>query len=251
VDIELAHEMLAMFVHRFETDAQFDRHLFVGLAFGNQLEHFQLTRTQARNFLSQYKNLVHHYYHHREGGDADTFWAGCGAVRKDIFLASGGFDALTYRYPSIEDIELGFRLRQRGLRVVLAPEVQGTHLKVWRLGNLLHTDIFRRAVPWSRLIHSRSGLPDALNVGVGERINAALPADGFHEAVLERAKRLAHAAPIALRLAKEALLAGLERSPGKGYEVEAENFGKAAMTEDAMVGIMSFVSKQQPDFKGK
>jgi enoyl-CoA hydratase len=62
---------------------------------------------------------------------------------------------------------------------------------------------------------------------------------------------LAQAAPIALRLAKEALLAGLERSPGKGYEVEAENFGKAAMTEDAMVGIMSFVSKQKPDFKGK
>ena len=62
--------------------------------------------------------------------------------------------------------------------------------------------------------------------------------------------RLRHA-PIALRLAKEALLAGLERPPGKGYEVEAENFGRAAMTEDAMVGIMSFVQKQQPDFKGK
>jgi len=90
--------------------------------------------------------------------------------------------------------------------------------------------------------------PEAAAIGL---INAALPADGFHEAVLERARRLAHAAPIALRLAKEALLAGLERSPGKGYEVEAENFGKAAMTEDAMVGIMSFVAKQQPDFKGK
>src|SRR5438309_1636697 len=90
--------------------------------------------------------------------------------------------------------------------------------------------------------------PEAAAIGL---INAALPADGFHEAVLERAKRLAHAAPIALRLAKEALLAGLERSPGKGYEVEAENFGKAAMTEDAMVGVMSFVSKQQSEFNGK
>jgi hypothetical protein len=47
------------------------------------------------------------------------------------------------------------------------------------------------------------------------------------------------------------LLAGLERPQGKGYEVEAENFGRASMTEDAMIGIMSFVSKQQPDFKGK
>jgi enoyl-CoA hydratase/carnithine racemase len=90
--------------------------------------------------------------------------------------------------------------------------------------------------------------PEAAGIGL---INGALPADGFQQAVLERARRLAQAAPIALRLAKEALLAGLERSPGKGYEVEAENFGRTAMTEDAMIGIMSFVSKQRPDFRGK
>jgi enoyl-CoA hydratase len=90
--------------------------------------------------------------------------------------------------------------------------------------------------------------PEAAAIGL---INAALPADGFQAAVLERARRLAKAAPIALQLAKEALLAGLERPPGKGYEVEAENFGRAAMTEDAMMGIMSFVSKQPPEFKGK
>jgi GT2 family glycosyltransferase len=131
-------------------------------------------RPAATNFLSQYKNLVHHYYHRREPGDAGTFWAGCGAVRKEPFLANGGFDAETFPYPSIEDIELGFRLRQRGFRIVLAPEIQGTHLKVWRLGNLLHTDIFRRALPWSRLIHTRTGSPNALNVGPGERRNAAL-----------------------------------------------------------------------------
>src|SRR5438309_2100695 len=94
----------------------------------------------------------------------------------------------------------------------------------------------------------RYSMAEAAAIGL---INAAVPQAGFHEAVLERARRLAKAAPIALRLAKEALLAGLERAPGKGYEVEAENFGRAAMTEDAMVGIMSFVQKQQPDFKGK
>jgi enoyl-CoA hydratase/carnithine racemase len=95
---------------------------------------------------------------------------------------------------------------------------------------------------------ARLKAPEAAAIGL---INAALPTEGFQAAVLERARRLARAAPIAIRLAKEALLAGLERPPGKGYEVEAENFGRAAMTEDAMVGIMSFVSKQQPDFKGK
>jgi GT2 family glycosyltransferase len=133
-------------------------------------------RPQATNFLSQYKNLVHRFYHHRERGDAQTFWAGCGAVRKDIFLACGGFDAERYPYPSIEDIELGSRLRRAGHRVVLAPEIQATHLKVWRLRNLVHTDIARRALPWSRLIQAEGGLPDALNVGIGERIKAALAA---------------------------------------------------------------------------
>jgi enoyl-CoA hydratase/3-hydroxyacyl-CoA dehydrogenase len=95
---------------------------------------------------------------------------------------------------------------------------------------------------------ARLKAPEAAAIGL---INAALPVEGFQAAVLARARRLAQAAPLALRLAKEALLAGLERPPGKGYEVEAENFGRAAMTEDAMIGIMSFVSKQQPDFKGK
>jgi hypothetical protein len=131
-------------------------------------------RPAGTNFLSQYKNLVHHHYHRHEPGEADTFWAGCGAVRTDIFLACGGFDADAYPYPSIEDIELGYRLRERGARIVLAPAIQGTHLKVWHLMNLLHTDIVRRALPWSRLIVARTGLSDALNVGTGERVNAAL-----------------------------------------------------------------------------
>ena len=128
----------------------------------------------ARNFLSQYKNLVHHFYHHRGRRDASTFWAGCGGVRKDAFLAAGGFDVERYKRPSIEDIELGYRLRAAGGRIVLWPELQGTHLKVWRLFNLIHTEIFCRAIPWSRLMLSRSGLVDELNVGKSERLRALL-----------------------------------------------------------------------------
>lgn len=90
--------------------------------------------------------------------------------------------------------------------------------------------------------------PEAAAIGL---INAAIPATEFEATVRQRAQRLADAAPLALRLAKEAILAGLDRQPGKGYEVEAENFGRAFVTEDAMVGIMSFVSKQRPTFKGK
>ena len=90
--------------------------------------------------------------------------------------------------------------------------------------------------------------PDALRIGL---VNAAVPAENFQAAVSERAAVLARSAPIALRLAKEAIIAGMERAPGKAYEVEAENFGRTAMTEDAAIGIMSFVAKQKPEFGGR
>ena len=131
-------------------------------------------RPPAKNFLSQYKNLVHHFYHHRGRSEASTFWAGCGGVRKDAFLAVGGFDVVRYTRPSIEDIELGYRLRAAGGRILLWPALQGTHLKVWRFLNLIHTEVFCRAIPWSRLMLSQTGLVNDLNVGTTERLRAVV-----------------------------------------------------------------------------
>jgi glycosyltransferase involved in cell wall biosynthesis len=131
----------------------------------------------AKNFFSRYKNLVHHYYHHRGSEEAQTFWSGCGAVRRTAFITSGGFNVERYKYPSIEDIELGHRLVNVGGRVRLLRDVQCTHLKVWRFGNLVHTEIFRRAIPWSRLIlNSGGGIPNDLNVGMAEQARALVAA---------------------------------------------------------------------------
>src|ERR1017187_6063223 len=47
VNVELLHDMLAMSFDGLHADAQFRRDLFVGFAFGNQLEHFHLARSQA------------------------------------------------------------------------------------------------------------------------------------------------------------------------------------------------------------
>ncbi|GAB5452110.1 MAG: hypothetical protein Hals2KO_24380 [Halioglobus sp.] len=131
-------------------------------------------RPPGQNFFSQYKNLVHHYYHQRAKEEASTFWSGCGAVRKDAFQAVGGFDIERYRYPSIEDIELGNRLIGAGGRIRMNRAVQCTHLKIWRLWNLLHTEIFRRAIPWSRLILTDSNVPDDLNTSKAEQMRAGL-----------------------------------------------------------------------------
>lgn len=129
-------------------------------------------RPPAQNFMSQYKNLMHRFYHQQGKREAETFWAGCGAVRKSAFLAVGGFDVVTYRRPSIEDIDLGYRLRARGGKLLLLPALEGTHLKVWTLARALHTDIFCRALPWARLMLTREGLTDDLNVSQAERWRA-------------------------------------------------------------------------------
>jgi glycosyltransferase involved in cell wall biosynthesis len=126
----------------------------------------------ARNFASQYKNLVHRFYHQRGKEDSDTFWSGCGAVRKQTFLELGGFDGQRYGRPSIEDIEFGFRLRAAGWSIRLAHALLGTHLKRWTLWEVIRTDIFQRAVPWSNLILSGRGLNNDLNVSPIERLRA-------------------------------------------------------------------------------
>ncbi|MFN2482909.1 MAG: glycosyltransferase family 2 protein [Pyrinomonadaceae bacterium] len=126
------------------------------------------------DFASQFKNLFHHYTHQHSPRRASTFWAGCGAVRRDAFDAVGGFDARRYARPSVEDIELGYRLRRAGFRIALDPELQAKHLKRWTLASLVRADVRDRAVPWSRLILEGEGVCDELNLRVSGRLSAAL-----------------------------------------------------------------------------
>lgn len=125
-------------------------------------------------WFSRYKNLTHRFYHQTARRDAQTFWAGCGAVRKEVFHKAGGFDTDTYRVPSIEDIELGYRIRATGAMIAVDPTLLGKHLKVWTPRNAIFTDIFRRALPWSRLMISREGVTNDLNTSNAEKAKAVL-----------------------------------------------------------------------------
>jgi glycosyltransferase involved in cell wall biosynthesis len=132
----------------------------------------------ARGLVSQYRNLLHHYIHSREEGDAETFWAGLGAVRADAFRRVGGFDAQRYPRPQIEDVELGSRLRGLGYRILLCPDIQGTHLKRWTLRGMIVTDVRDRGIPWMRLLRQRPALSGTLNLRAVEKAYTALAALG-------------------------------------------------------------------------
>jgi hypothetical protein len=131
------------------------------------------TGPRAKGVVSQYRNLLHHYVHQTGNPEASTFWAGCGAVRRSVFEAIGGFDEK--HFPRcIEDIELGYRLRQAGHRIRLDKTLQGTHLKRWTLRSVIRTDVGCRAVPWTRLILERKRAPDDLNLKAGQRASVVL-----------------------------------------------------------------------------
>lgn len=125
------------------------------------------------SFLSQYRNLYHHWVHQRGNPEASTFWAGCGAVWRAAFLDLGGF-AETYDRPSIEDIEFGYRLRRSGHRIRLERTMLGKHMKHWTFRNLLRTDLFQRGAPWVRLLLLTGQLHRDLNLDLNSRAATAL-----------------------------------------------------------------------------
>ena len=130
-------------------------------------------RPGASNFLSQYKNLFHHFVHQQGSAEASTFWSGCGAIKRSVFLEMGGFDT-SYTRPCIEDIELGARLRRAGRRIVLRKDVLAQHLKRWTLAGIVRSDVWDRGVPWTELILREGHVPDDLNLKLAQRVSAVL-----------------------------------------------------------------------------
>jgi GT2 family glycosyltransferase len=166
-DVTIPSDAVGRIVRAFEED--------FGLAalFGS----YDDTPAEA-NFLSQYRNLLHHYVHQAASERASTFWGACGAIRRDVFWGVGGFDE-SYRHPCIEDIELGYRVKKSGYNIRLLKELQVKHLKRWRFISLLKADFFYRAIPWSRLILSEKSMINDLNLKIGDRLSGMLVWTGF------------------------------------------------------------------------
>lgn len=119
--------------------------------------------------VSQYRNLLHHYVHNRNAGETATFWAGCGAVRKDVFNRAGKFDENRYYRPQIEDIELGYRLGAAGAKILIDPRIQCTHHKGWSALSMMRTDLRDRAVPWVKLLLSSPPKRNTRSPSIGRR----------------------------------------------------------------------------------
>ena len=126
-----------------------------------------------QNTISQYKNLFHFYTHQNSQPDAFTFWTGCGGILRSYFVELGGFSD-KYNCPSIEDIELGYRIKKEGHSILLDKTIQVKHLKRWSFFSLITTDFYYRAIPWSRLIMLHGTMNNDMNINLSNRLSVLL-----------------------------------------------------------------------------
>jgi enoyl-CoA hydratase len=81
-------------------------------------------------------------------------------------------------------------------------------------------------------------------------VDMAVAPEAFQSAVDALAGKLAKAATFAIAMIKDSVRRGYDLPLDEALEIEAGNFARAALSTDAAIGIMSFLSKQEPEYTG-
>lgn len=89
---------------------------------------------------------------------------------------------------------------------------------------------------------------EALDVGL---VNRVCPAEGLQAEALRLANEVASRAPVAVRLAREAVRYGVETTIREGLELERRNFYLLFDTEDQKEGMRAFLEKRKAEYKGR
>jgi len=82
-------------------------------------------------------------------------------------------------------------------------------------------------------------------------VNEVAPEGDWLERAMDLAQRIAERPPIAVRLAKQAVIAADESGLSEGLEHERRLYELAMATEDRIEGMGAFLEKRKPDFKGR
>lgn len=89
---------------------------------------------------------------------------------------------------------------------------------------------------------------DALKAGL---INRIAPIELYLEEAVKLASQIAAMSPIAVKLAKEAVLKSFDTTLEQGLMFERKNFYMTFASEDQKEGMSAFIEKRTPKFKGK
>jgi len=89
---------------------------------------------------------------------------------------------------------------------------------------------------------------EALRAGLVTRV---VPPEAYLSEARTLAREIASKPPLAVRLAKEAVLKSFDTTMGMGLEFERKNFYLLFATEDQAEGMAAFVGKRPPEWKGR
>ena len=82
-------------------------------------------------------------------------------------------------------------------------------------------------------------------------VNKVVPVEYYLEEAKNLAKEIASKPPVAVRLAKEAVLKSFDTTIEGGLEFERKNFYLLFTSADQKEGMKAFVDKRKPEWKGK
>jgi enoyl-CoA hydratase/carnithine racemase len=89
---------------------------------------------------------------------------------------------------------------------------------------------------------------EAHRIGI---VNQVVSKKEWLNAAIELAEVVARRPPLAVRLAKQAVLAAEETSLAAGLDYERRLYELAMATEDRVEGMAAFIEKRRPEFKGR
>jgi enoyl-CoA hydratase/carnithine racemase len=82
-------------------------------------------------------------------------------------------------------------------------------------------------------------------------ITRSVPAEDLDRVVNGTLAAIAEKAPLALKMGRTALAEAVDMDLYRALDYLCEQLGKVAQTEDAMEGMMAFVQKREPTWKGR
>ncbi len=82
-------------------------------------------------------------------------------------------------------------------------------------------------------------------------VNKIVPVEAYFEEAKKLAMQIAQKAPVATRLAKEAVLKAFDTPLEEGLQFERRNFYLLFSTQDMKEGMKAFTEKRPPQFKGR
>jgi len=142
-----------------------------------------------------------------------------------------------------------FRIVVNGERVVLGqPEINLGIIPGWGGTQRLPRLVGKTRALEMLLLGTRITPAQALSIGLITRVSE--PGQLMDDAK-DFARILAKKAPIAVQMILDAVTRGLETNVDEGLKIELEGSNRVGKTKDAIEGMMAFIEKREPVFKGE